>query len=735
MKRLLILAAAIGLASIAWAETYNLSTITTDTVIPSGRQTLTGTLAANCKISLADQAIVTLSNVKIEGSTIYNSRWAGLTCEGNATIILEGKNIIRGFYTSYPGIYVPVNSKLTIEGTGTLTASSNGYGAGIGGGFDLDCGSIYVKGGTLFAYGGSGSAGIGGGTNAKCSDISISGGDITATGGASAPGIGSGGAGSCGRIVITGGYMDCTGGENSAGIGCGGTASAVAPASCAEVYISGGTVKSKGGSSGAGIGSGRWSDCGMITVVGGSVTASSSSTAAIGAGTSGMCGCVLIGPDITVVKATSSDGAGLAIGKGSGSICRLVSIDDNLLVSDSGDTRTLTYKIVKLGELTGDKTVGDGMIITGRLSGNYKVSIAAGATVTLRDITISGEDSSDYVWAGLTCLGDATFILEGVNKVTGFHSNCPGVFVPTGKTLWIRGEGTLRAFSNGWAAGIGAGYRQPSCGNITIEGGTIVASGGTGAAGIGSSYGSACGDISILGGEVYGIGGEAAAGIGCGAEGSCGAINIIDRGIGIIEAQGGEAMYSYSAGQPIGLSGYSGSSCGSIYIDPTLIDESVGSLRRRLKPNKIDLGSLSGSYEASDGDVMVGDTSYTVTIPSGATVKINGVQVAGAEGGTVLPSPAFAADGDAATTKFVKGTDGNWTLTAFAELGNDALGKDVTDGQIKVYSADTLEGLATASPMTSGVAIEEKTSAVKTTIKVTPSSGSQSQFFRVKFGE
>ncbi len=735
MKSLLILAAAMGLASIAWAETYNLSTITSDTVIPSGRQTLTGTLAANCKISLADQAIVTLSSVKIEGSDIYNSKWAGLTCEGRATIILEGRNIIRGFYNSYPGIYVPVNGRLTIEGTGTLTTSSNGSGAGIGGGYDLDCGSIYVEGGTLFADGGSGSAGIGGGGNAKCSDISISGGDITATGGADAPGIGSGGAGSCGRISIVGGRVDCTGGENSAGIGCGGTSSAVAPASCAEVYISGGTVKSKGGSSGAGIGSGRWSDCGMITVVGGSVTASGSSTAAIGAGTSGMCGCVLIGPDITVVKATSSDGARLAIGKGSGSICRIVSIDDSLFVSDSGNTRTLTSKIVNLGKLTGDKTVEDGMIITGTLGGNYKVSIAAGATVTLRDITISGEDSSDYDWAGLTCLGDATFILEGVNNVTGFHSYCPGVFVPTGKTLWIRGEGTLRAFSNGWAAGIGAGYRQTACGNITIEGGTIVASGGTGAAGIGSSFGSACGDISILGGEVYGIGGEAAAGIGCGAEGSCGAINIIDRGIGIIEAQGGEAMYSYSAGQPIGLSGYSGSSCGSIYIDPTLIDESVGSLRRRLKPNKIDLGSLSGSYEASDGDVMVGDTSYTVTIPSGATVKINGVQVAGAEGGTALPSPAFAADGDAATTKFVKGTDGNWTLTAFAELGNDALGKDVTDSQIKVYSADTLEGLATASPMTSGVAIEEKTSAVKTTIKVTPSSGSQSQFFRVKFGE
>ena len=63
-----------------------------------------------------------------------------------------------------------------------------------------------------------------------------------------------------------------------------------------------------------------------------------------------------------------------------------------------------------------------------------------------------------------------------------------------------------------------------------------------------------------------------------------------------------------------------------------------------------------------------------------------------------------------------------------------ALGKDVADGQIKVYSADTLDGLKTASALTEGVAIENK-SAVKSTIQVTAPSGKDSQFFKVKFGE
>ena len=47
-----------------------------------------------------------------------------------------------------------------------------------------------------------------------------------------------------------------------------------------------------------------------------------------------------------------------------------------------------------------------------------------------------------------------------------------------------------------------------------------------------------------------------------------------------------------------------------------------------------------------------------------------------------------------------------------------------------------MEGLNNVSPLTSGVEIKEKKSAVKTTIEVTPPDPAASaQFFKVKFGE
>ena len=104
-------------------------------------------------------------------------------------------------------------------------------------------------------------------------------------------------------------------------------------------------------------------------------------------------------------------------------------------------------------------------------------------------------------------------------------------------------------------------------------------------------------------------------------------------------------------------------------------------------------------------------------------------------GGSAADAPSFDASGESAVMKFVQGANGKWTLTAFAELGNDALGKDVTAGQIKVYRADTPQGLDSASPMSSGVEVKGKKSAVMTTIEVTPPTGAQSQFFKVTFGE
>ena len=157
------------------------------------------------------------------------------------------------------------------------------------------------------------------------------------------------------------------------------------------------------------------------------------------------------------------------------------------------------YNVVDLSTLTANYTAQDGETLTGTLGGNYKISIADGATVKLQDVTINGVNTTNCLWAGINCSGDATIFLKGTNTVRGFYENYSGIYVPSWSTLTIKGSGSLNASSNGYGAGIGGGYRI-SCGNIVIEGGTINATGGEKAAGIGGGYDTSCGTITITDG-------------------------------------------------------------------------------------------------------------------------------------------------------------------------------------------------------------------------------------------
>ena len=232
-------------------NTFDLSTLTSNHTAQDG-EVLTGTLAQNVKVYIDRNATVTLDGVSINADGRWTTgSYAGLNCDRNATIILKDgtTNTVRGFNRNYPGIHVPPGYTLTIKGgsagTGSLTASSNGSGAGIGGGVVLNCGNILIEGGIINATGGSDAAGIGGGYGAeyaKCGNITISGGTITATGGVYAPGIGGGCLGSCGAITITTGVTSVTATKgkdapNSIGKGDGG--------SCGTVTI-GGVVYSGG---------------------------------------------------------------------------------------------------------------------------------------------------------------------------------------------------------------------------------------------------------------------------------------------------------------------------------------------------------------------------------------------------------------------------------------------------------------------------------------------------------
>ena len=194
---------------------------------------LTGNLVEHNQIRIADKATVTLKDVSIHQSYFA----AGVGCEGDATIILEGTNDVAGACgapggSSYPGVHVPTGKTLTIQGSGALMATSGGKNndaAGIGGSssLNIDCGNIVIKGGVITATG-RGDAGIGGGSG----NISIEGGYITAIGGTYCAGIGGRRNGACGTITITGDvpYISATkgwGAPNQIGAGEGGTCGTV----------------------------------------------------------------------------------------------------------------------------------------------------------------------------------------------------------------------------------------------------------------------------------------------------------------------------------------------------------------------------------------------------------------------------------------------------------------------------------------------------------------------------
>ena len=226
--------------------------------------TITGTLAdgVNVKVTIAEDATVTLSDATISGTSSTDYKWAGLTCLGNATIVLVGTNTVKGFYKYYPGIYVPENKTLTISGDGSLDASSNGLGCGIGGGYNIACGDIKIEGGSITATGGMYAAGIGGGDIESCGDILITGGTIKATGGGGAAGIG-GGNKLCGDILITGGSVEAMGGDYAAGIGSG------LNGSCRSVIITNTVTKvtaTKGTLAPCSIGKGFEASCGTVTI-------------------------------------------------------------------------------------------------------------------------------------------------------------------------------------------------------------------------------------------------------------------------------------------------------------------------------------------------------------------------------------------------------------------------------------------------------------------------------------
>lgn len=225
------------------------------------------------------------------------------------------------------------------------------------------------------------------------------------------------------------------------------------------------------------------------------------------------------------------------------------------------DVSTLT---IPEGENAVEYTAQNGDMLTGTIANRVRICIAANANVALKNLTIDykAPPGSNYPFhnPGITCIGNATIILEGTNKVKAFEGDFPGIAAATNNsTLTIKGDGSLEAIGQMGGAGIGGG-NGGNCGNIVIESGSITATGGNNAAGIGSGYSNSCGNILISGGTVKATGGNNAAGIGTGdGNSSCGSITITNGVKEVIAKKGINADCSIGKGN-------GNSRCGKVTI-------------------------------------------------------------------------------------------------------------------------------------------------------------------------
>lgn len=197
-------------------------------------------------------------------------------------------------------------------------------------------------------------------------------------------------------------------------------------------------------------------------------------------------------------------------------------------------------------------------------------------------------DSSRTLNDRLTVSGNVHLILRDDLTLTCTK----GVRVPNGATLRIYGQsgdsGKLSATGDEYNAGIGSNDEdegaETAAGAVVIHGGTIDATGGTDAAGLGGGNESHGGSVTIYGGTVTAKGGSYGAGIGGGDDGNGGTLVVYggkltargyDGGAGIGGGDGGSGgnvtvhggtVGAYGRSYGAGIGGGDGSSGGNVTI-------------------------------------------------------------------------------------------------------------------------------------------------------------------------
>lgn len=293
-------------------------------------------------------------------------------------------------------------------------------------------------------------------------------------------------------------------------------------------------------------------------------------------------------------------------------------------------------------------TDGSGKLTATDSTTNYNVKYdSATVTLTLKDATINGTDTTGHVGAGIFASGDLTIVLEGSSTVKGVHD-------PNGESQSIRVEGNLTIQGGGSLTAQGADTSNRSSygifviGSFTQQGGSVTASGGN----VSGNYTStglyvSDGTVAAQDGTLTATGGNTSGNsYGIYARGS------VTLGSAAVTATGGTGKKSY------GL---------YIYSSPPSVTLSGGSLTAR-----------SGSATDTAGGIYLDNvwgSTGSVTVGNGSTLLTNSV---------ILYDNSFTENPLAPTG------DGSWLIYGQSDQPSAVGGNYTLEENITIESENTL---------------------------------------------
>ena len=597
-----------------------------DYLSPNTQITITGNYLSDSNSTVDAIYVSQAANIKMDNVNISvnaSNRSAFNIDNGSVTLELIGENILKSG-SGAAGLRVPAESTLTINGNGSLTSTGNSGGAGIGGNSTEACGAVTINGGMITTQSDSNAMGIGSGSgSSNGGKLTINGDAIVFASSLSDNSPKTKGIlfnGNIGmmygdvtvehdmtisndmRLLLNTGTLTIAEGNTITNNGI--------------ILLGEGASFLYGGDTyGTLTGSGQTQNMvSMAEILGVSAPVPGAAPVTTITETPQYTGTVKWLPAHSQFKAGTSYIATITLTAKPGFV--LTDVPANFFTvagitaanSSGSGVITAVFSATNVGNSIFDITEGAIRIEKGTNKDTFKVlcgsSLVKDNISKETQITITGnysDFSGDgiYVAPGVTAnimlcnaninascafnMSEAIVNLElaGENTLKSNESSTAGLRVPAGASITTFGEGSLTTRGGAWGAGFG-GNNTESAGNITINGGTIIAhSSSFGAAIGGGAYGGSGGNITINSGKITTYGNHGA-GIGGGLSGLPGKI-IINGGTiiasgsygagigggynsstnieGSITINGGTITATGRDGAAIGSGGYDGLSC------------------------------------------------------------------------------------------------------------------------------------------------------------------------------